>query len=106
MRSIYQKSNTYYFDEKYIGKGHNYITLVLDGETGELLYMAKGKSADSLKPFFEDMPEDIRNQIVTACMDRTAAYKSVVKTFCPHALIIYDKFHIVKNLNEAVDTVH
>jgi transposase len=92
-------------DEKSIGKHHNYITLVLDGESGELLYMSKGKSSDSLKPFFEKMPEDIREQILTACMDRSAAYKSVVKKFCPFAMIIYDKFHIVKNLNEAVDEV-
>jgi len=92
-------------DEKSIGKGHNYITLVLDEETGELFYMAKGKSSDSLKPFFEKMPESVRNQIVAACMDRTAAYKSVVEKFCPHAVIVYDKFHIVKNLNEAVDEV-
>jgi transposase len=92
-------------DEKSIGKGHHYITLVLDEESGELLYMAKGKSGDSLKPFFEKMPQSIREQIVAACMDRTAAYKSVVKKFCPLAKIIYDKFHIVKNLNEAVDEV-
>jgi len=69
------------------------------------LILAKGKSSDSLKPFFEKMPESVRNQIVAACMDRTAAYKSVVEKFCPHAVIVYDKFHIVKNLNEAVDEV-
>ena len=38
-------------------------------------------------------------------MDRTAAYKGVVEKFCPQAAIVYDKFHIVKNLNEAVDQV-
>jgi transposase len=38
-------------------------------------------------------------------MDRTAAYKGVVQKFCPKAVIVYDKFHIAKNLNEAVDTV-
>jgi transposase len=92
-------------DEKSIGKHHNYITLVLDEETGELLYLAKGKSSDSLKPFFEKMPETLRRQIIVACMDRTAAYKGVVQKFCPNAEIVYDKFHIVKNLNEAVDEV-
>ena len=92
-------------DEKYIGKSQKFITLVLDAETGELLYLAKGKSSDSLKPFFEKMPINIRRQIVVACMDRSAAYKSVVKKFCPQAAIVYDKFHIMKNLNEAVDQV-
>jgi transposase len=92
-------------DEKSIGKCHKYITLVLDEATGELLYLEKGKSSDSLTPFFEKMPENIRRQITVACMDRTAAYKNVVQKFCPNAEIVYDKFHIVKNLNEAVDTV-
>jgi len=92
-------------DEKSIGKGHNYVTLVLDEETGELLYKAKGKSSESLTPFFEQMPENIRRQIEVACMDRTAAYRGVVEKFCPNAAIVYDKFHIVKNLNEAVDQV-
>jgi transposase len=92
-------------DEKSIGKGHHYITLVLDGETGELLYLAKGKSSESLTPFFEKMPENIRRNITIACMDRTAAYKGVVQKFCPNVAIVYDKFHIVKNLNEAVDKV-
>ena len=92
-------------DEKSIGKHHKYITLVLDAETGELLYLGKGKSSASLSPFFEKMPENIRQNIVIACMDRTAAYKGVVQKFCPNAVIVYDKFHIVKNLNEAVDQV-
>jgi len=92
-------------DEKSIGKHHNYITLVLDEQSGELLYMATGKSSDSLTPFFEKMPVNVRRQVIVACMDRSAAYKSVVQKFCPNAVIVYDKFHIVKNLNEAVDEV-
>jgi transposase len=92
-------------DEKSIGKHHKYITLVLDEETGELLYLGQGKSSESLTPFFEQMPENIRRQVMIACMDRTAAYKGVVQKFCPQAEIVYDKFHIVKNLNEAVDQV-
>jgi transposase len=99
------KVTTILIDEKSIGKGHRYITLVLDGETGELLYLEKGKSSDSITPFFEKMPENIRRNITVACMDRTAAYKNVVQKFCKNAAIVYDKFHIVKNLNEAVDQV-
>lgn len=92
-------------DEKSIGKHHKYVTLVLDGESGELLYMAKGKSSDSLKPFFEKMPENTRRNVIAACMDRNGSYPNVVRKYCPNAEIVYDKFHIVKNLNEAVDQV-
>ena len=92
-------------DEKSIGKHHKYVTLVLDGDSGELLYMARGKSSDSLKPFFEKMPENTRRNVIVACMDRNGSYPNVVRKYCPNAEIVYDKFHIVKNLNEAVDQV-
>jgi len=51
-------------DEKSIDKHHQYITLVLDEQTGELLSMAKGKSSDSLTPFFEKMPINVRRKVV------------------------------------------
>lgn len=92
-------------DEKSIGKHHHYITLVLNGETGELLYMNEGKGYDAIKPFFEQMTPKQRENIKTACMDRNASYPKAVKEFCPNAVVIYDKFHIVKNLNDAVDQV-
>ena len=40
-------------DEKAITKGHGDVTLVLNGETGELLHIAEGKKKESLEPFFE-----------------------------------------------------
>ena len=92
-------------DEKSIGKRHNYVTLVLNGETGELLYINKGKGYDSIKPFFEQMTQKQRENIKTACMDRNASYPKAVTEFCPNADIIFDKFHIIKNLNDAVDQV-
>lgn len=92
-------------DEKSIGKNHRYVTLVLDAETGELLFMEKGKGYESIKPFFEKMTQKQRENIAFACMDRNASYPKAVKEFCPNAVVVFDKFHIVKNLNEAVDQV-
>jgi transposase len=68
-------------DEKCIGKNRQYVTLVLDAVTGELLYMNKGKSNESLSPFFKKMLEKIRDQIEIACMDRNAAYHQVVQKY-------------------------
>lgn len=90
-------------DEKSIGKRHRYVTLVLNGETGELLYMGQGKKCESLRPFFEQMTLKQRERIKFACMDRNAAYNRVVTEYCQKAKIIFDKFHIEKNLHDAVD---
>ena len=38
-------------------------------------------------------------------MDRNGSYPNVVRKYCPNVEIVYDKFHIVKNLNDAVDQV-
>ena len=54
------KVRTILIDEKYIGKSQKFRTLVLDAEFGELLYLEKGKSGDSLKPFFKEIPINIR----------------------------------------------
>jgi len=92
-------------DEKAIGKHHKYVTLVLDADSGELLFLSPGKKSESLIPFFEKMPENTRQNIIAVCMDRNASYPPVVRKFCPNAEIVFDKFHIVKNMNEAVDQV-
>ena len=90
-------------DEKSIGKNHHYVTLVLNAKTSELLYLGEGKGYDSLKPFFEGMTQKQRENIKIACMDRNASYPKAVNEFCPYAEIVLDKFHIVKNVNDAVD---
>lgn len=92
-------------DEKYLGKKQKFVTLVLDADTGELLHMKEGKSGKSLTPFFEQMTKIQRSNVLVACMDRNASYPEVVRKYCPNARIVYDKFHIVKNLSDAIDQV-
>lgn len=92
-------------DEKAIGRGHRYATIVLNGETGELLYMARGKKKETLAAFYKGLSDDQRAGIVGVCTDRSGSYVEATKEFCPDAEIIFDKFHIVMNLNRAVDDV-
>jgi len=92
-------------DEKSIGKGHQYMTVVINGETGEVLHLAEGKKKDSLESFFRKLtPKQISN-IRAVGIDRAGAYKAVIRQYAPKARIVFDKFHIVGNLNTAVDEV-
>jgi transposase len=92
-------------DEKAIGRHHNYLTVVINGETGEVLHLAEGKKKESLAGFFEKLtPDQIRN-IEAVGMDRAGAYKSVVSEYAPAAAIVYDKFHLISNYNQAIDQV-
>ncbi len=92
-------------DEKSVRKGHGYVTLVLDGESGELLYMAEGKKKDSLGGFFDLLSSEQMESIEAVCIDRAGAYKACVEGNLPGAGIVYDKFHLVANLGDAVDEV-
>lgn len=92
-------------DEKSIGARHHYVTVVINGETGDVLHLAEGKKKTSLESFFRNLsPQQIEN-IEAVGIDRAGAYKAVIKEFAPNAQIVYDKFHIVSNLNTAVDEV-
>jgi transposase len=92
-------------DEKSIGKRHHYVTVVINGETGEVLHLAEGKKKESLESFFQKLSPKQINKIKAVGIDRAGAYKAVIKEYAPNAQIVYDKFHIVSNLNSSVDEV-
>jgi len=92
-------------DEKSIGRRHHYLTVVMNGETGEVLHLAEGKKKASLASFFQKLTVGQLSDIQAVGMDRAGAYKAVVKEYIPHAAIVYDKFHIVSNCHKAIDKV-
>jgi transposase len=92
-------------DEKSVRKGHGYVTIVLNGETGELLHMAEGRKKESLESFFRQLSPTQRASIVAVGIDRSGIYQAVVEENLPAADIVYDRFHLVMNVNQAVDEV-
>lgn len=92
-------------DETSIGKGHNYLTVVLNAETGEVLHLAEGKRKSSLEGFFEKLSAQQKASIKAVGIDRSGAYQSVVQEQIPEADIVYDKFHIVANYNGVIDEI-
>ena len=92
-------------DEKSVGRGHQYVTLVLDADTGELLHMHEGKKRESLGAFFAELTEEQRRRIEAVCIDRAGSYKSAVEEWLPDAEIVYDRFHLMQNLGRAIDEV-
>ena len=92
-------------DEKYLGRRHGYVTVVLNGDTGELLHMAKGKKRQSLEGFFEQLSPEQKKRVECVGIDRSGAYQSAVEQHLPDSAIVYDRFHLVMNLNQAIDEV-
>lgn len=92
-------------DEKSIGSHHHYLTVVLNGESGEILHIAEGKKKESFEAFFVKLTPAQISRIEAVGMDRAGAYKAVVKERAPHAAIVFDKFHLVANYNQVIDEV-
>jgi len=92
-------------DEKAIGKHHNYLTVVINGDTGEVLHLAEGKKKESLSAFFQKLTAKQIESIEAVGIDRSGSYKSAIKEYLPNASIVFDKFHLIANCHKAVDDV-
>ena len=92
-------------DEKAVRKRHGYVTLVMNGVTGELLHLAEGKKKASLQSFFDKLSDQQKQRVVAVGMDRAGAYREVVKAELPDADIVFDKFHLIANYHAVIDEV-
>ena len=86
-------------DEISIGKRHRYLTVVMDLESGAVVFVGDGKGADALKPFWKRL-RGSNAKIEAVAMDMSKAYRAAVSTNLPKATIVFDHFHVVKLFNE------
>ena len=81
-----------------------FITIVRDAETGDVLSVSRGKGADALKMFSSRIRRS-GAKIRYVCMDMSKAYTAWAKETIPQAEIVYDRFHLMKMMNERLDGV-
>ena len=86
-------------DEICIGRGYRFLTLVLDLETGAILFVGEGKKAESLRPFWRRL-RAARANVEAVAIDMSPAYLSAVEENLPAATVVFDHFHIIKLMNE------
>ena len=92
-------------DEISYRKHHQYITTVVDHDRGVVVWAAPGKSADTLKSFFEALGAERAAKIEAVTIDMSSAYIKAVKESVPNATLIFDRFHVQRLVHEAVDEV-
>ena len=86
-------------DEISVGKGHRYITLVLDLETGAVVHVGEGKGGDSLRDFWKRLRSS-GAKVEAVATDMSPAYIEAVTTQLPQATLVFDRFHVIKLFNE------
>lgn len=91
-------------DEFSVGKNHDYFTQVLDLDTGKVVFVGEGKGADALVPFWKRLKSS-KASIQAVAIDMSPAYISAVLNNLPGVPIVFDRFHVVKMLNEKISNI-
>lgn len=91
-------------DEFAVKKGHVYMTIVADLETGRVVYVGDGKGKDALEGFWKRLARN-KCKIEAVSTDLSGAFISSVREHLPEATLVFDHFHVVKLANDALDKV-
>jgi transposase len=86
-------------DEIAVAKGHRYLTIIMDLESGVVVFVGDGKGADALKPFWKRLRSS-GAKIAAVAMDMSAAYRGAVSIHLPKAKIVFDHLHVIKLFND------
>ena len=91
-------------DEIAVRKGHVYLTVVMDMDSGAMVFVGNGKGADALEPFWKSLKRAGAN-IEAVAMDMSPAYISAVSEHLPKSAMVFDHFHVIKLFNDQLSTL-
>jgi len=94
--------NSMGIDEFSIKKGHEYMTIFTDLESGRIVHAVEGRSKEVIQPFLEKLGKQAKN-LKAIAMDMSGSYHSAVREFLPHIDIVFDHYHVTALINQALD---
>lgn len=86
-------------------KGQVYLTNVYDLRSKTLIWSGVERTKDALRSFFKYFGPERTSKLQGICCDMWKPYVEVIRECAPQATLVFDKFHIVRHLMEAVDQV-
>ena len=103
----YSQVSTVGIDETSLRKKHDYVTLFVDLENRRTMFVTDGKDNQTIKRFAADLRQHKgkAENIKKVSIDMSPAFIKGIKENLPDAEITYDKFHLIKAINEAVNNV-
>lgn len=78
-------------DELYLGRTHKYVTLVIDLESGRIIWVEQGRGSQALREFWRRFKLS-GARLKAVAMDMSGAYAASVRAHAPHAMITFDRF--------------
>lgn len=91
-------------DEFSLRKGHQYMTVFTDIDTGRILHAVEGKGKDEIRPFLEVLSRKAK-KLKAVAMDMSGSYFSAVRESLPGTDIVFDRYHVSALMNQAIDEI-
>jgi transposase len=92
-------------DELSYRRHHEYVTVVVDHTRGVVVWAKRGKSAETLKAFFDELGPERCKKLEAVTIDMSGAYIKAVTEATPNALLVFDRFHVQRLAHNALDEV-
>ena len=92
-------------DEISYGRHPSFLTVVVDHDTGRVVWAAEGKTSETLKSFFDQLGPQRLPQIEVVSIDLSAAYQKALREALPGVAVVFDKFHLARLAQQALDEV-
>ena len=89
-------------DEFKLHDGHKYAVVIIDMESGHILWLAHGKKKASVYSFIEHVGKEWMEGVEAVATDMNSDFQEAFEEKCPHIQVVFDYFHIVKNFNDKV----
>lgn len=102
---LYDNLKSIGIDETSYRKGHKYLTVVVDHDTGAVIWAHKGYGKGVLAKFFEGLTDEQRQSIEAITGDGAKWITECAEEYCPNAKRLLDAFHIVAWATDALDAV-
>ena len=80
-----------------------FLTVIADLKTGKVIWVSQSRRKEALDEFFELIGSESCEKIEVVCTDQHESYSASVKEYCKNAKIVFDRFHLVQNFNEALN---
>ena len=98
----YRRVRQIAIDELYLGRTRKYITLVMDMESARIIWVGEGRGGEALREFWRRFKLS-GARLKAVAMDMSGAYACSVRAHAPHAILTFDRFHVMKLMNERLD---
>lgn len=80
-----------------------FMTVIVDLKTRKVIWVSQSRRKEALDDFFHILGPDACKDIEVVATDQHEGYSASVKEYCPKAKVVWDRFHLVQNFNDAIN---